>query len=440
MARRTLLVVSARLDRAAREAVAAGRWPRKDFFELARALDADVLDLDALDSSRVGRLLAKLARPALAQAVLAFTRRKRYDAIFTDGEHIGLPLAALLARTRRRPRHVTIGHLLSTRGKQRFARLLRPARGVDTVLLHATTQCEAAAALGLRSEQLRLIPYGVDERFWAAAIGERHMSPGGVADGTVACLSSPATDGETCPRPVSGAGDEGDAIICSAGLEYRDYGTLAEAVNGLPVRAVLAAGSRWSRHAAPGAAPLPPNVEVTTLDYAALRDLYSAVRFVAVPLHDVENQAGVTTLLEAMAMGKAVIVTASRGQRDLVRGRLWTAAGPSPAVLGDPRVYGVPEADAEVETGIYVPPADPAALRSAIQYLLDHPEEAARFGAAGQALVRRWCSLDRYVTEIVAAVRNERAPSSASSPTRRPSSPAGKGNAIRLPRSSEARS
>jgi glycosyltransferase involved in cell wall biosynthesis len=281
------------------------------------------------------------------------------------------------------------------------------------------------------------------------------------------------------PQGGRGEEDEGSLpLICSAGLEYRDYATLAAAVEGLPVRAVLAAGSRWSRHAAPGDAPLPPNVEVTSLDYAALRDLYAAARFVVVPLHEVENQAGVTTLLEAMALGKAVIVTATRGQRDLVRGRLWTAVGPSQQRIGDPRVYGLPAADADPETGIYVPPADSAALRAAIQHLLDHPDEAARLGAAGQALVRRWCSLDRYVAEIASSIRGDAppiprplfpcqrekgsleaaemefagpgadralrpdlAPSSADPATNRPPSLLGNGPGVRgtLPRSSEGR-
>lgn len=370
MAARTLLVLSTRANDAARDAVAAGRWPRKDFLELARALDAEVLNIDALDRGRLGRTAARLTGVAAAQAAAAFARRGGYGSIFTDGEHIGLPLAALLARTRNRPRHVMLGHLLSTRGKRLFARALRPAGGIDLVLLHATAQQAAAASLGLRSGQTRLIPYGVDTCFWS-------------------------------PRATTSA----ERLICSAGLEYRDYDTLAAAVAGLPLRVVLAAGSRWSRHGGPGGARrLPDNLEITKLDYGALRDLYAAARFVVVPLREVENQAGVTTILEAMAMGKAVIVSATRGQRDVVRGRLWTAAGPSATLLGDPSVFGAGDAGVS-ENGIYVPPGDLLALRAAIRHLLDQPDEAARLGAAGRALVARCFSLDRYVAEIAAAVQ-----------------------------------
>lgn len=371
MSKPVLMVFSARLDDAARAAVAAAHWPRKDFFALEDDLGGDVIDDATLDERRAWRLLRRLAGAPVAKAWLAFCRRGRYDAVLTDGEHIGLPLALLLRLCRRPPRHVTIGHLLTTPAKRAVFRWLRPQGRLDVVLVHATVQAQVAVAeLGLRPEQVRLIPYQVDPAFWA---------PDGRAP---------------------------DDLICSAGLEYRDYATLLTAVEGLPVRVVIAAASYWSRHRRPaGDAVLPANVTVTALDYVALRELYARSRFVAVPLRPVDNQAGITTVLEAMAMGKAVIVTATRGQRDVVRGRLCTTAGPVGAPLGGPAAFGCTGPDAEAETGLYVPPGDPAALRAAICYLLDHPAEAMRMGAAGRRVVERWMTLDHFVARVVAAVR-----------------------------------
>lgn len=74
---RTLFVVSARLDRNAAEAVAAGCWPRKDFFELARTLDADVIDYTAIERSRLWRTVARLAGMPVAQACVAASRSGR---------------------------------------------------------------------------------------------------------------------------------------------------------------------------------------------------------------------------------------------------------------------------------------------------------------------------------------------------------------------------
>jgi glycosyltransferase involved in cell wall biosynthesis len=197
-----------------------------------------------------------------------------------------------------------------------------------------------------------------------------------------------------------------DPMICSAGLEYRDYPTLVAAVSGLPVRVVIAAASHWSRHhhSTGGSAP-PANVSVTSLDYVGLRDLYARSRFVVVPLREVENQAGITVILEAMAMGKAVIVSATGGQRDVVRGRIWSGGGVSPDMIGGPAVFDVPPDLAEAETGLYVPPGDDGALRRAIEYLLGHPEEAARMGAAGRRVVAECMNLDLFVRRIVAIVQ-----------------------------------
>jgi glycosyltransferase involved in cell wall biosynthesis len=46
---------------------------------------------------------------------------------------------------------------------------------------------------------------------------------------------------------------------------------------------------------------------------------------------------------------------------------------------------------------MYVPPNDPPALRSAIEYLLGHPDEAERMGRAGRRRVEQWMSLEGYV-------------------------------------------
>lgn len=373
--RRVLAVFSARLDETARQSVARGAWPRKDFFELVRALDADVLDIGAVERSRAGRALARLLGMPRAQAALAFARRGSYDAVFTDGEHIGLPLGALLRLPGPRPRHTTIGHLLNTRPKRALCRWLRADAGVDLFVLHAVRQRQAAAhELGIAPERLLLAPYQADAAFW-----------------------QPRADAAT---------DE--PLICAAGLEYRDYATLAAAANGLPARVVIAAGSRWSQHRDGTAqTALPSNVTITSLDYAGLRALYARSRFVTVPLRPTDNQAGVTTILEAMAMEKAVIVTATAGQRDVVRGRLCTAAGPTGASFGGPAAFGIGGALAEAETGLYVPPGDAAALRTAMRYLLERPDEARRMGEAGRRLVTEAMGVERYAERIAAVVRGD---------------------------------
>ena len=129
---------------------------------------------------------------------------------------------------------------------------------------------------------------------------------------------------------------EQERMICSAGLERRDYPTLMEAVEGLDVQVVIAAASPWSKQSdATERAVLPANVEVRRLDLFELRELYARSRFVVMPLEEVEFQAGITTILEAMSMGRPVVCTRTPGQTDTV---------------------------IEGETGRYVPPKDVAAI------------------------------------------------------------------------------
>jgi glycosyltransferase involved in cell wall biosynthesis len=91
------------------------------------------------------------------------------------------------------------------------------------------------------------------------------------------------------------------------------------------------------------------------------------------PLENVSFQAGVTAILEAMAMEKAVICSRTPGQTDVVK---------------------------EGETGLYVPPGDPVALRLAIENLLDNPDRAKSMGKNGRCLVEEQMSLSLYTERL----------------------------------------
>jgi glycosyltransferase involved in cell wall biosynthesis len=361
---RVLFVVSATLG--------SQRGPRKDYDALADALGADVIDYAALEHSRSGRLLARLVGIPVAQALMAFRKRRDYDVILTDGEHIGIPLALLLKLAGHRIGHVTIGHRLSASKKRPFFRWLRVQSHITRIVLHSTRQYALAVGeLGLSSDKLALLPYQADTDFWT-------------------------------PRDVSE-----ERMICSAGLEFRDYPTLVTAAHDLDVRVVIGAASHWSkrRNSADHAA-LPTNVEIDSFDYFALRDLYSRSAIVVVPLEDVDFQAGITTILEAMAMAKPVIVTHSIGQTDVVEDRRQVTRGSLPRARSESLLrQSAAEAGIVIEpNGMYVPPKDPGALRRAIEYLLDQPAERARLGAAGRRAVEQLADLDQYVARISALV------------------------------------
>ena len=81
---------------------------------------------------------------------------------------------------------------------------------------------------------------------------------------------------------------------------------------------------------------------------------------------------------EAMSYGRAVVASDVGGLRDLVR---------------------------HEDTGLVVPPRDPAALRAALDRLLADPELRARLGAAAREHVRTLCDWSRITDETVAVYR-----------------------------------
>lgn len=330
------------------QAVASDQHPRMDYHVLQDSLrsaghQADILDFGQLaDGPSSVRTVAKRDRDS-ALALLGFQNCRGYDAIFSNGENVAIPLALLLrSRPGRRPGHVTIGHKPSTGKKRLFFRSLNVMREIDTMLLYsALQQTIVIGKLGIPAEKIVLFPFHADTRFY------RPM-----------------------PEVTVNANQ-----ICSAGLEWRDYPTLIRSVADQPELQVrLAAASPWSKHTnETEKANLPSHVSARRYAYNELRTLYAESSFVVVPLYDNDFQAGVTTLLEAMAMGKAVIITRTEGQTDVV---------------------------IDGETGIYVPPGDADALRGAIARLRTNPSDRERIGGNARAWMEKFATIEGWAETI----------------------------------------
>ena len=356
----------------------AGKRPRKDYVELARLLGADVIDSHHLASRglSLARVIGGSVNLPLGQVCEVFLRPRRYQTIFAWSDRLGLPLALLLKMTFSRRTLILYSAWLSRPKKAVFLRRLKVQSHLAAVLNYSSVQMDfAAAELAVPAEKLHLALQPVDERFWS-------------------------------PQPGSG-----ENLICSVGWEARDYATLVEAMRDLELDVEIAVGisglssstmvqrsvveprarsdefltsfqalrgtysyrlqHEWFRQLGERTAS---NVKVRwQLEPQELRELYRRSRFVVVPLLDVDSDCGVTTVTEAMAMGKAVVITRTRGQVDIIR---------------------------DGEHGVYVPPGDPVALRSVIEHLLHHPEEAERMGRAGRAAIEREHTMDAHVVRL----------------------------------------
>ena len=343
-----LLTVSGRIPADLDDQVAAGRRPRADYRVMRDAFDADLVDVDVALSrtGRLGRLLHRLGGAGLLLGWYCFRHRHRYEVIVSDGEQVGLPLA-LLSRVfgRGTARHMMIVHILSTRTKARLVRHARLAGQIDRYVVYCSWQRDFIRdALGVPAECIVLSTFMVDTAFF---------------------------------DPAAVSVDQ-ERMICTAGLERRDYATLMEAVNDLDVEVVIAAASPWSKRSdTTERAVLPPNVEVRKLSLFELRELYARSRFVVMPLEEVEFQAGITTILEAMSMGRTVLCTRTSGQTDTVT---------------------------EGETGRYVRPNDAAALRDAIRGMLDDEAFAIDAGRRAREWVVNNADIEVYARRLSAEV------------------------------------
>lgn len=167
-----------------------------------------------------------------------------------------------------------------------------------------------------------------------------------------------------------------DGPIVTVGDDIgRDYDLLLRAVHDLPVDVVLKTRRPLAEHS--GRVARVRQIR-DRISFKALRDLYASARFVVVPLKDTLNVSGVTGILEAMAMGKAVVVNDNPMLRD----------------------YFV-----DGETALVVPVGDHGALRGAIDRLMARPEECEALGRAGRRMVEEKFSDPAFGTRFAAAIR-----------------------------------
>jgi glycosyltransferase involved in cell wall biosynthesis len=344
---KTLILAAGRFGEKMKADIAQGREPRLDVFELAKLLDAEVIDYLSVENSTdaaTAAITRTLGRSA-AVAYLGYRRRHAIDAILTAGEDIGLPLALLLRTSSARCSHTMIAHTLAPLKKRVLFDYARAHDRMDRIVAYSSSEeRHMIHRLKIPANRVQRIYYHADQKFFRP-------------------------DGST-PEPD---------LICAAGQLLRDYDCLIEAVRGLDVRVQIAAASPWIDRPLRPKKKLPSNVSWGKYNRHELRDLYARSAIAVVPILQNDYQTGIATILEMMAMGKCVIATRTRGQTDTI---------------------------VDGETGIYVPPSEPRALREAIERLLENPEEGRRIGAAARRFMEERAGLDHFVENIVEAVRS----------------------------------
>jgi glycosyltransferase involved in cell wall biosynthesis len=320
--------------------------PRADFSLLAQALgNARVLYPPQNGNGLVSKVEDRTASD-LRQAITSVRQHSRVSVYVSLSEKIGLPLALLLAIKRVHIPHVLVAHHLTSPKKRALQSRIGWLQRFNRIVVLSEPQAAYLREVARYPEERTvLVPDSVDTEFWRS-------------------------QGESIARAP---------YILSVGQEQRDYGVLFAAARELSsLSFVVVAGSAWASRSKIHENP-PTNVTVRcSLNYTDLRMLYDGASLVAIPLEaGVRYAAGANGLLEAMAMGKPVVLTESSGLSGYLR---------------------------QGTDGLLVPPANPRALANAIRLILSSSADATRLGFEARRTAEARHSLPQYVATLAGII------------------------------------
>ena len=321
--------------------------PRTEFSVFLERFSGTLISASVLDGPlpAVPSLFRRAGLPRMALASLVASRADEFDAIIASGEDIGIPIAlASMPCFSRTPIHTMFhGHHLDSPKLRLLGPVLRRLPHLHFHCLSSSLRDLTQSVLGIPGSRCHATGYAADTNYF---------------------------DNNFIVE---------QAVIASAGAANRDFATLAKAVRGLPVPVRIAAASTWMPPgAATGPVEWPDNAEARSYgSYARLRDLYRASLFVVIPLYSARYACGYAVIAEAMAMGRAVVVTRTDAPADFV-------------------IPGV--------TGVFVEPGDVAGLRKAITQLLESRAETAAMGQRARATMAGRHGLEQYCDRLAQIV------------------------------------
>ena len=316
--------------------------PRSYVFDEAFSPVWDESILHATESSEVATKWWQVAREI-------HRRQAEYDAVVSWGEKLSLAMLMQQTSAGARKPHIAMMYQFEKPNIRVPITLFK--KNLHAVVTWSSVQRRALIErIRFPSERVYLIRHYVDQMFYRPQQTEEDM-------------------------------------ICAVGAEMRDYATFKEAVRGAGIRCHIAAdhvripgrirlfGDRRVSIAEIGG-PSGTNITEGRMSLLELRNLYARSRFVVVPLLPSDTDNGVTCILQAMAMGKPVICSRTRGQVDVIE---------------------------EGVTGLYVPVGDAAALRAAIMSLWNEPKRAQEMGRNARAYVEKYHTLEMFTAAVRSA-------------------------------------
>ena len=351
---KTLYIISKGIgkepDQVIRQLEIEDKIPRVTLLE--DAISAEVLDERYLSEKPpyIRRLIYSIIPASIAQIIEALFIMNRFDLILSHTEKVSFPLALILKWFRSSKPHIVVLSRITSvdneRSKKKIWFLKKTRESITSFLIWSSVQRKIAIErFGVDPEKIKLLKRGVDQFFWSPREAETDM-------------------------------------ICSAGMEARDYPTLVNALRHLEIPCHIAAGATRGDifktvERLYSIEDIPEWVSVGPKTQLDLRSLYARSRFTVVPLLQSDSDNGLTTIIESMAMGKPVICSRTEGQIDVIQ---------------------------EGVTGLFFPQGDSEALRNAIESLWNDPERCEEMGRAARAYIVKHHNLEQFVAAIKSEV------------------------------------
>ena len=275
----------------------------------------------------------------------------QYDVLYCGCQHDALLIGLLrflgLVKV---PTVVTMHHMVNPLFRSQWMFKLFFGSITSFVCLHQRVAKELTGTFCISPDRVEVIEWGGDADFYAkAAQGEGTPANGQPAAGVVA-----------------------------AGRTFRDYGVLIRAVRGsdIPLHIFCTQDVYPTEPTSPNIA-IHAQAKLSTLK--TLLGHYQRAAVVAIPMVDLPDKLiGLTSLIDAMAMGKPVVMTRNA------------------------------HIDIDIEKegiGIWVAPGDEAGWKRALTHLLSHPQEAQAMGQRALALVQGKYHIDRFSAQLAGHLR-----------------------------------
>ncbi|RUT08278.1 hypothetical protein DSM106972_014460 [Dulcicalothrix desertica PCC 7102] len=265
--------------------------------------------------------------------------------VFCTGEDIGIPIASLCGANKKRPKTAVFIHNINRLRGRLALKIFQVQDKIDLFMTYTSASAEFLRDyLNLPESKIKLF----------------------LEQPTDITFFTPGQTSLTKTRP----------IIASAGLEKRDYRTLAAATQDLLDIDVKICVASPNAKATKRAFPLlaPKNMSCCYYNWQELVQLYRDADITVIPLFENNYQAGLSTMYEALACRRPVIITKS------------------PGIITELEKAGA------IKT---VPQGDVPSLRQAITKLLNNPQKADNLAQKGYELILQRYNHKLYIDNFV---------------------------------------